>query len=238
VHVITRHLTYFGLLRPTAFGALTMKVVSAKRVSLAVRKYVAVRVQVSAASRLSTWLVDSQGKSVKTWGQRNVKAGTTILRLALPTTLARSGAYRIQVRATGRGQSIGRTAKVRLLTTPLTAPFTPKGKKVGIVLVKSDLIKRLKLDERFSIRPVTGSQVFDATGLRSAFVEAVVIDLDRESVATIAGLRQVFPELRIVALSNSPTAAAYARRAGASIVIMKPTSPELVAALVGQLIWR
>lgn len=85
---------------------------------------------------------------------------------------------------------------------------------------------------------MTGSQVFDAAGLRSAFVEGVVIDIDRESIATIAGLRQVFPELRIVALSSSPTAAEYARRAGASIVIMKPTSPELVAALVGQLIWR
>ncbi len=41
-----------------------------------------------------------------------------------------------------------------------------------------------------------------------------------------------------MALSSSPQAAAYARRAGASIVIMKPTSPELVAALVRQLIWR
>ena len=46
--------------------------------------------------------------------------------------------------------------------------------------------------------------MFDVTGLRAAFVEGVVIDLDRESVATIAGLRQVFHELRIVALSSSP----------------------------------
>jgi voltage-gated potassium channel Kch len=50
--------------------------------------------------------------------------------------------------------------------------------------------------------------VFDAAGLRSAFVEGVVIDIDRESTATIAGLRQVFPELRIVALSSSASAAA------------------------------
>ncbi|MBI4172540.1 MAG: hypothetical protein HY511_07245 [Actinobacteria bacterium] len=76
------------------------------------------------------------------------------------------------------------------------------------------------------------------TGLRVAFVEGVVIDLDRESVSTIAGLRHVFPELRIVAVSSSPTAAAYARRAGASIVIMKPTSRELIAALIRQLSWR
>ncbi len=46
--------------------------------------------------------------------------------------------------------------------------------------------------------------MFDATGLRTAFVEGVVIDLDRKSVALVAGLRQVFPELRSVALSSSP----------------------------------
>lgn len=97
---------------------------------------------------------------------------------------------------------------MRLLKTPATAPFTPSGKKVGIVLVKSDQIKSLILDHRFNVSPVTGSQVFDAAGLRSAFVEGVVIDIDRESIATIAGLRQVFPELRIVALSSSASAAA------------------------------
>ena len=234
VHVLTRHLTYFGLpARP--FGALTMKIVNAKRVSLAVRKYVAVRVQVSAAARLSTWLVDSKGKSVNTWGKKNVKAGTTILRLALPTTLARSGAYRIQGRATGRGQTGGRTAKVLLLETPLTAPFTPKGEKVGIVVVKSDLIKNLKLDQRFTVRPVSGSQVLDATGLRSAFVEAVVIDLDRESVGpSLASARSSRADRGPLEL---PTAAACARRAGLDRD-HEANSPELVAALVGQLIWR
>ncbi len=41
---------------------------------------------------------------------------------------------------------------------------------------------------------MTGSRVFDPAGLRAVFVEGVVIDIDRESIATIAGLRQVFPE--------------------------------------------
>ena len=214
-----------------------MKVVNAKRISLALRKYVAVRVPVSAASRLTSWLVGPTGKSVVTWKPKTVKAGTTILRLTLPATLPRSGDYRIQVRATSRGQTVGRTAKVQLLLTPPTAPFTPSGKKVGIVLVKSDLIPNLKLDSRFTVSPVTSGQVFDATALRTAFVEGVVIDLDRESITVIAGLRQVFPELRIVALSSSATKAAYARRAGASIVITKPTSAGLVQALVQQLIW-
>ena len=50
-------------------------------------------------------------------------------------------------------------------------------------------IKDLKLDKRLTVRPVPGSQVFDVTGLRAAFVEGVLIDLDRESIATIAGLR-------------------------------------------------
>ena len=132
---------------------------------------------------------------------------------------------------------LGRTGRVRLLQTPATAPFTPSGKKVGLVLVKGDLIENLKLDERFTVRPVAGSPAFDATALRTAFVEGVVIDLDRESITVIAGLRQVFPELRTVALSSSATKAAYARRAGASIVITKPTSAGLVGALVQQLIW-
>ncbi len=118
VHMLTRHLTHFGLLRPSTFGALTMKIVNAKRVSRAGRSYVTVRVQVSAASRLKTRLVGPGGKSLVNWRPKNVKAGTTILRLKLPATLSRSGDYRIQVRATSRGQTIVRTAKVRLLLTP------------------------------------------------------------------------------------------------------------------------
>ena len=37
-------------------------------------------------------------------------------------------------------------------------------------------IKDLKLDKRLTVRPVSGSQVFDVTGLRAAFVEGVLID--------------------------------------------------------------
>jgi len=96
----------------------------------------------------------------------------------------------------------------------------------------------MKLNERFMVRPVSDSQAFDVTGVRAAFVEGVVIDLDRESVSTFAWLRQVVPELADRGPLELPGGAAYARRAGASIVIMKPTSPELVAALVRQLVWR
>lgn len=157
----------------------------------------------------------------------------------LPAWVLAAKAYRLYDRdeSPTSHSTIDELPRLFNLLTPPTEPFTPAGKAVGIVLVKSDLNPNLKLDSRFMVRPVTSSQVFDATALRSAFVEGIVIDLDRESIAVISSLRQVFPELRIVALSSSATKAAYARRAGASIVITKPTSAGLVGALVQQLIW-
>ena len=95
--------------------------------------------------------MDSKGKSVNTWGKKNVK-WATILRLVLPTTLARSGAYRSGARDRPR-PTVGRTASC--LLGPVDGALTPKGEKVGIVVVKSDLIKNLKLDQRFTVRPVS-----------------------------------------------------------------------------------
>ena len=65
-----------------------------------------------------------------------------------------------------------------------------------------------------------------------------MVDLDQQKVSLVTGLRQVFPELRILVVTKSKTKAADVRRAGATLVILKPASGAVVSALLQTLIPR
>ena len=240
VHILTRHLTFFGLLGPGGQATQLMRIASAKRVWLDKRHYVAVQVQLAVGSSLKGFLVDPQGRTTAvTWTVRRVRAGSTILRLPIPRTLKLlPGEYKVQLRTTARGTTVGRTAKIRLLTTKPTTPFTPRSKAAGVVILKGDGLQTLTLPAKYKVNAFAASDVLWATGIKAWFIEAVVVDLDKQSVTLVSGLRQVFPELRILVVTKSKTKAADARRAGATLVVLKPASGAVVSALLQTLIPR
>jgi hypothetical protein len=63
----------------------------------------------------------------------------------------------------------------------------------------------------------------------------IVVDVGgTEDVELIRQLRLVYPDLKIIAVVPQGLGAA-AREAGATIVVVKPVSPELISSLINQL---
>jgi len=103
VHVLTRHLTFFGVLIPrstklalTVSGSVVALSNGARRIS--------VNVQVTQSSHLVVTLFSPHGKLVQTW-TRTVRAGSTTLRLTLPAAKVQRGIGTIVLQASSTGQT-------------------------------------------------------------------------------------------------------------------------------------
>jgi DNA-binding NarL/FixJ family response regulator len=93
-----------------------------------------------------------------------------------------------------------------------------------------------KLGSRFAVSTTATSALFDAIDPRSTRTVAIVVDLDATPVSTIAAIHSVFPELEITAIASDPVSAKAGRRAGATVVIAKPTSVDALSSAVRQLV--
>ncbi len=215
---------------------LVLRVASAKRISLATRGWMAVRVTVSAPSQVTGELVDSRNRTVKRYAAKNVPSGSSTVRFALPT-VRQAGTYKLHVRATASGQRVARTARVQLVPGVPKARFTPVRRPIGVVVIDGS-IKGLNLGSSFRVNYVVPSLAFDVVGLQPAFIEAAVIDLAAVDKSFVRNLRQVFPELKILVLAPTSAAAAQARAGGASIALVKPVPASRVAALLRRTLGR
>ncbi len=112
VHLLTHHLTYFGMLSPRATKLTLVASGSVSRLPNGGRR-ISMTVQVSTGARVVATLLSPDGRLVKTWS-RFVPAGTSRLDLTLPGSKVQSGDFTIVLRATAAGQTTRSSIRVRL----------------------------------------------------------------------------------------------------------------------------
>lgn len=222
-------------------AAFRIQVASARRIVIGRERTLNVRVAVTEPARVSALLsLRRTAKRVKgwsmRWNERSVEAGATIVKLRLPKNLRRPGPYILRLRATSlsRGDVTTRTTRISVVRK---RPARTARAPLEVVVVKTDEQEQptLDLDERFKVMHSEEEAVFDVTTGTPTEVAIIVIDVDAEGgLELVRDLRAVYPDLRIVALASSKTAAA-ARRAGANPVLIKPVSDELLARVVERL---
>ena len=169
------------------------------------------------------------------------RAGVTLLRI--PLTITKPGLYRLQLRADGLGQAVGRTATIRILATRPASPVWQDGApRVAVVHGARGLASLGRLLGRsFVVEQVTDAALYDAvdTSYRTA-AAAIVVDLGTIPPATLASLHALLPEVKIVGLSTDATrsnTSSY-RKVGVSAVLPGHASPALVARTIERLLRR
>jgi uncharacterized repeat protein (TIGR02059 family) len=112
VHVLTRHLTYFGVMKApqtklplTVSGTVTALPGGARQIR--------VSVSVLRSSRIVAGLYSSRGKLLQTW-TRTVPAGGSTLTLILPASKVEKGACTIVLQATAAGRTTRTTIPISL----------------------------------------------------------------------------------------------------------------------------
>ncbi|HET7572565.1 MAG TPA: hypothetical protein VFJ77_07850 [Gaiellaceae bacterium] len=240
IHVLTRHLTYFALPRAATAG-LTLRIMNPRRIWLANRSWVGIRLELSRPAKVTTYYIRNGHKLPNTTQRTHtLRAGVTIHRVYYPKSL-RPGRYQIQVVARGvNGERAARTARLRIYANKPTSPLRRGMKPVGVVIVRGAeaallglLPRNLGHDFMVATTGKTANAIFHSTDARTnRKVGGVVVDLDRLPLTVVSGLHNVFPELQIVALTSHPSDAAGYRHAGAAVVVAKPaTVREITQAL-------
>jgi hypothetical protein len=144
------------------------------------------------------------------------------------------------VNASGIGQTATATKRIHVAAVQPRTPAPSSARPAGVVVIDGTrrLVAQLtaKLGARFAVTSSAGAALFDAIDPRSTRTVAIVVDLDTTPVSTIAAIHSVFPELEITAVASDPISAKAGRRAGATVVIAKPTSIDALSSAVRQLI--
>jgi len=238
VHVLTRHLTYFALLVPAADTDLALRLTTPRRLWLAGRDYMAVRILVTAPARVTGNFVAADGTVVpglviKTPTRR---AGATILRI--PLRVKKPGLYRLQVHAEGAGQTVDRTARIRFLAR---RPAAPAALRVAVVRGLSVRAATLgaALEHRYAVRVVDDADLYAAVNPVDPHAEtAVVVDLDTVPLSSLVSLHMLLPELRIIAVAHDAGAAASARAHGIPALVVRHMREPAVTHVITGLIAR
>jgi len=213
------------------FGA-----VGTKRLDRTKRAYIGVRLTSSRAATVRATLIGPTGKRLYTWRLR-ARAGASIVRLRLPRTVRKPGAYRVVLAASAGGQTVRRTIAVRFLT-PKQVRTAPRGTSdvvlAGPAATRAGVANGLKGRGTRPFRTnLDGS--YKLTGAYRRNVQVVVVDVDRLGLGLVRGLRTVFPTVRIVALSNNRGVLARAKKAGANLAFARSTPDPKVVRTVRRL---
>jgi hypothetical protein len=229
VHVLTTHLTYFGLLR-AASSKLAFRVVGTVRYVAGVQKTVAVRLQSTRAAKVTATLFSPRGSRLHLW-HLQAKAGTSIVKLPWPAKAEVAGVYTITVGAASGSQNARGVIHVQVV-----APGTHAPKRPVQVVVSSQTMQGL-VPGLSGVRVVStaGEDTFSAAGTLGANVGVIVLDVDEYGLAMLRDLHTLFPNIRLVALSASSTKLARAKSLGATVALPASASPPQVAMLVDRL---
>jgi hypothetical protein len=235
VHVLTRHLTYYALIGRQTATRLELRVTTVRRLWLENRAFIAVRMRLTAPARVTGNFVAPDGSIVKgqTLKTPTRHAGVTILRMPLRVT--KPGLYRLQIHADGIGQTLDRTAKIRLVARQPASPIWQDG-AIRVAVVRGARGLRT-LDRRlggsFVVRRVADAALYDVvdTAYRSA-AAVVVVDLGTVPPYTLAELHALLPEVQIIGIADSPRKLAYYHRLGVHTVLPHGASAAQVARAV------
>jgi CheY-like chemotaxis protein len=219
---------------------LVLKVAGAKRIALRQRRTLALRVVVSLPALTTITLRTATGTPLATW-KRTLSAGATIITVDLPQTARRAGTFKFTV--TARPASAPKAKATSRTTIVSFSPAPAPAKAVDVVLINGPAVKPaspLQLPKKATVQHVaTARDVYDVSATRAANVQVVVVDLDTKGLDTahfVRNLRAVYPDLRIVALASTAAQVDQARREGATIVLTKPVSVEILSSVVTDLI--
>ena len=210
VHVLARHLSYYALVGRQVSTRLAMRIMTVRRLWLANRSFVAVRMSLTGPARVTGSFVAPDGSIVpgQTIKTPTRHAGVTILRVPLKITTP--GVYKLQMHADGLGQVVNRTAKIRFLATQPASPIWQDG-DVRVAVVQGvrglDSLGRA-LGRSFVVdaRVRRARSTTRSTRSTATAAAVVVVDLRTIPAYTLAGLHALLPEVKIIGLSSTPCA--------------------------------
>ena len=239
-HLLTRHLTYFAVMHSAgaAQTKLVMTVTSTKQLEPKTQKQVAVRIKVSAASNVTAKLFSARGLHLYTW-RFSVHAGASIVKLPWPAQVRRPGVYTVSWLADANGQITKRMTHIRIVGKKIVNIGSGAGAP-EVVLDGSDQLRRnlalgLGPSDTHVIKSVP-DDTFALAGASNRNVQVIVVDVDQYRLSFVHDLRTVFPELKIVALSNDPALLSRAVPAGATVALPTSTPPQVLAKIVRRLL--
>jgi hypothetical protein len=235
VHVLARHLSYYALVGQQTSQTLALRVQTVRRLWLAQRSFIAVRISVTMPARVTGNFVAADGTVVpgQTVKTPTRHAGVTIMRIPLRVT--KPGVYRLRMHAEGAGQAVDRSTTIRFLATKPSSPAWHAGATRVAVIRGAGALAALpaRLGRHFVIERVADAALYHAVDPASPkAASAVVVDLSTVPLYTLAELHALLPEVRIIGLGGSPARAAYYRSIGVSTLLPHNASAKHVAVAV------
>ena len=161
------------------------------------------------------------------------------MKLPWPGQVQRPGVYTISWVANADGQITKRVTQIRIVGDKIVGVGSSAGAP-EIVLDGSDQLRKdLALGLGTADTHVIKAEpddTFALAGSSNQNVQVIVVDIDAYGLSFVHDLRTVFPELRIVALSDDPTRLSRAVPAGATVALPKSTPPSVLAKVVQRLL--
>jgi hypothetical protein len=222
--VLSRHLTFFAVLEPSASTTLKLQVMTPRRLWLRNRPYMAVRILLTGPARVTGSFVGADGSVVP--GQvvktPTRHAGATVLRV--PVRVSKPGVYRLQLHADGLGQVVDRTARIRFVATRPASPLWQDAGTLQVVVINGVRLGRTTLGKalgpNYVVRTVSDAELYAAVNPNDPHgAAAVVVDLGTVPLPSLASLHALLPELRIIGVTDDRALAADAHRAGIQTVL-------------------
>ena len=213
-----------------------LQVASARKVTLRERTTLAARVKVTRPARLTATLYSPAKRRLVTW-RRNVKAGSSIVRLGLPSRIDRPGAYRLVWVASSDGETIRRTATVGLVAPKVAA--RQRRDRIEVVLAGDlpalrSLRARLARTKARVVARTDDDGTFAVASSRSRGVDVAVVDVDDFGTGFVRDLHVVFPQLRLIGIARDARVRSRAVRAGAVLALPRSATAAKVAKAIAR----
>ena len=233
VHILSRHLTFFGVLVTGARAPVVTRVVAAPQLYLNGRRTFSFSLQTTRGATMTAGLYKN-GEQITRWSKITIaRGGTFVWRLPLPKTTKLIGEVSLEIRLL--------SGKVtRTLTKPivfLSAPPT-QVKRPVIALVNGPDNRRVlsaTLRKAYSVGfYTTHLDVIATLGNPETRINAVVIDLttqpesQQSRYGLVRNIHRIFPDIRIVVVTNSAKLRQSVMAFGADAVIPAPADPQVV----------
>ncbi len=205
------------------------------------------RIRLTRASRVTAVLYSpktfSRARSVKLYTWRfALRAGTSIVKLRLPTQVRRPGLYRLGWTAAAGPDTASRSRNVRMVRTNkrFTSVLVRRAVRGQVVLAGTKVQKAAAVRFRKAgpklLRATNVDRAFDLAAANNGSVGVMIVDVDELGVGVIHDLRVVFPSLKLVALSSSPQQLAAAKRAGANVTVRRAAAKQKLTKVVTRLL--
>ncbi len=191
-----------------------------------------VRIVATRPASVATTLATATGRRLYTW-QLQVKSGSTITKLRLPSQVRRPGIYRLTWNARSGADTARKAARIRFAGPGLEQLRTrPHRVEVVLAVDTSKRANRISSSADRVVSHATPERTFALLSAPNRTVRVVVVDVDRFGIQFLRDVRTVFPTVRAIALSDRRALRRALERAGAfSILPRSATQAQLGRAI-------